>query len=166
MAKKITASKKRGGVKTRVITKYKRVKVAAKRGARRARRAVSVSVSKKDIAVTVAAGGAGAIGSALAVAKMPASVPDVAKNGIMVAVGAFVASRGFKKRNKVMIGAGNGAASVGLTGAINAAKESAAAAATTTVSAPYAVTYDSALNAPVDALEMAAPFAGFAKAEI
>lgn len=154
---KIVKAKKRGGVKTRVITKYKRVTVAAKRGARRVRRAAGVSVSKKAIAVTVAAGGAGAIGSALAISKMPESVPDIAKNGIMVAIGAAIAYRGFKRRNNALIGAGIGAASVGVTGVISAAKESAAAStAESTVSMPLAIPCDTTpLNAPVYDVEMA-----------
>lgn len=157
MAKIVKRAKKRGGVKTRVITKYKRVTVAAKRGARRVRRAAGVSVSKKAIAVTVAAGGAGAIGSALAISKMPESVPDIAKNGIMVAIGAVVAYRGFKRRNNALIGAGIGAASVGVTGVISAAKESAAAStAASTVSMPLAIPCDTTpLNAPVYDVEMA-----------
>lgn len=157
MAKIVNKAKKRGGVKTRVITKYKRVTVAAKRGARRVRRAAGVSVSKKAIAVTVAAGGAGAIGSALAISKMPESVPDIAKNGIMVAIGAAVAYRGFKRRNNALIGAGIGAASVGVTGVISAAKESAAAStAESTVSMPLAIPCDTTpLNAPVYDVEMA-----------
>lgn len=153
MAKIVNKAKKRGGVKTRVITKYKRVTVAAKRGARRVRRAAGVSVSKKAIAVTVAAGGAGAIGSALAISKMPVSVPDIAKNGIMVAIGAAIAYRGFKRRNNALIGAGIGAASVGVTGVISAAKDSAAAS---TVSMPLAIPCDTTpLNAPVYDVEMA-----------
>lgn len=157
MAKIVNKAKKRGGVKTRVITKYKRVTVAAKRGAKRLRRAAGVSVSKKAIAVTVAAGGAGAIGSALAISKMPESVPDIAKNGIMVAIGAAVAYRGFKRRNNALIGAGIGAASVGVTGVISAAKESAAAStAASTVSMPLAIPCDTTpLNAPVYDVEMA-----------
>lgn len=157
MAKIVNKAKKRGGVKTRVITKYKRVTVAAKRGARRMRRAAGVSVSKKAIAVTVAAGGAGAIGSALAISKMPESVPDIAKNGIMVAIGAAVAYRGFKRRNNALIGAGIGAASVGVTGVISAAKESAAASTeASTVSMPLAIPCDTTpLNAPVYDVEMA-----------
>lgn len=157
MAKIVNKAKKRGGVKTRVITKYKRVTVAAKRGAKRMRRAAGVSVSKKAIAVTVAAGGAGAIGSALAISKMPESVPDIAKNGIMVAIGAAVAYRGFKRRNNALIGAGIGAASVGVTGVISAAKESAAAStAASTVSMPLAIPCDTTpLNAPVYDVEMA-----------
>lgn len=157
MAKIVNKAKKRGGVKTRVITKYKRVTVAAKRGAKRMRRAAGVSVSKKAIAVTVAAGGAGAIGSALAISKMPESVPDIAKNGIMVAIGAAVAYRGFKRRNNALIGAGIGAASVGVTGLISAAKESAAAStAASTVSMPLAIPCDTTpLNAPVYDVEMA-----------
>jgi uncharacterized membrane protein YebE (DUF533 family) len=157
MAKVVKARK--GGRKTRVVTKIQRVKVQAKRAASRARRAVSVNVSKRDIVVTCAAGGAGAIGSALLVSKMPETVPDTGKNAIVVAIGAFAAYRGFKKRNKVLIGAGIGAASVGCAGLVSSVK---AATTTTTVSAPLAIPYSQAarLAAPVDVTEFAAPFAG------
>lgn len=156
---KIIKAKKRGGAKTRVITKVKRVTVGAKRAAKRARRAVSVNVSKKDIIVTCAAGGVGAIGSAFLVSKMPESVPDIGKNAIIVAVGAFAAYKGFKKRNKALIGAGIGAASVGAAGLVSSAKAAAdAKAAAETVSAPLsaplsAIAFDdaAALNAPIDA---------------
>lgn len=155
---KIIKAKKRGGTKTRVVTKIKRVTVGAKRAANRARRAVSVNVSKKDILVTCAAGGAGAIGSAFLVSKMPESVPDVGKNAIIVALGAFAAYKGFKKRNKAMIGAGIGAASVGAAGLVASAKSAAAASTAETVSAPLsaplsAIAFDeaAALNAPIDA---------------
>lgn len=155
---KIIKAKKRGGAKTRVITKVKRVTVGAKRAAKRARRAVSVNVSKKDILVTCAAGGAGAIGSAFLVSKMPESVPDMGKNAIIVAVGAFAAYKGFKKRNKALIGAGIGAASVGAAGLVASAKSAADAnASAATVSAPLsaplsAIAFDeaAALNAPID----------------
>ena len=155
---KIIKAKKRGGSKTRVVTKIKRVTVGAKRAANRARRAVSVNVSKKDILVTCAAGGAGAIGSAFLVSKMPESVPDLGKNAIIVAVGAFAAYKGFKKRNKALIGAGIGAASVGAAGLVASAKSAAAARTSETVSAPLsaplsAIAFDdaAALNAPIDA---------------
>ena len=156
---KIIKAKKRGGAKTRVITKVKRVTVGAKRAAKSARRAVSVNVSKKDIIVTCAAGGVGAIGSAFLVSKMPESVPDMGKNAIIVAVGAFAAYKGFKKRNIALIGAGIGAASVGAAGLVSSAKAAAdAKAAAATVSAPLsaplsAIAFDeaAALNAPIDA---------------
>ena len=156
---KIIKANKRGGAKTRVITKVKRVTVGAKRAANRARRAVSVNVSKKDILVTCAAGGAGAIGSAFLVSKMPERVPDMGKNAIIIAVGAFAAYKGFKKRNKALIGAGIGAASVGAAGFVASAKAAAdAKAAAATVSAPLsaplsAIAFDdaAALNAPIDA---------------
>ena len=156
---KIIKAKKSGGRKTRVVTKIKRVTVGAKRAAKRARRALSVNVSKKDIIVTCAAGGAGAIGSAFLVSKMPDSVPDMGKNAIIVAVGAFAAYKGFKKRNKALIGLGLGAASVGTAGLVASAKSAAAASTpATTVSAPLsaplsAIAFDeaAALNAPIDA---------------
>ena len=155
---KIIKAKKSGGTKTRVVTKIKRVTVGAKRAAKRARRALSVNVSKKDIIVTCAAGGAGAIGSAFLVSKMPDSVPDMGKNAIIVAVGAFAAYKGFKKRNNALIGFGLGAASVGTAGLVASAKSAAAASTPATVSAPLsaplsAIAFDeaAALNAPIDA---------------
>lgn len=158
---KIINAKNRGGAKTRVITKVKRVTVGAKRAAKRARRAVSVNVSKKDILVTCATGGAGAIGSAYIVSQMPDSVPDMGKNAIIVGIGAFVAYKGFKKRNKALIGLGLGATSVGTAGFVASAKQYAdekKAAAAATVSAPLsaplsAIAFDDAasLNAPIDA---------------
>lgn len=159
---KIIKAKKRGGTKTRIVTKVKRVKVAAKGAARRARRAVGVNVSKRDIVVTCAAGGAGAIGSAFLVSKMPEAVPDLGKNAIIVAVGAFAAYRGFKKKNKVLIGAGIGAASVGAAGLVASAKTAATSSTAATVSAPLAIPFAQAakLAAPVDVTEFAAPFAG------
>lgn len=158
---KIIKAKKRGGIKTRVVTKIKRVTVGAKRAAKRARRAVSVNVTKKDILVTCAAGGAGAIGSAYIVSQMPDSVPDMGKNAIIVGIGAFVAYKGFKKRNKALIGLGLGATSVGTAGFVASAKQYAdekKAAAAETVAAPLsaplsAIAFDeaAALNAPIDA---------------
>ena len=158
---RIVKAKKRGGAKTRVITKIKRVKVAAKSAARRARRAAGVSVSRRDVVITCAAGGAGAIGSALLVSKMPERVPDVGKNAIVVALGAFAAYRGYKKRNKILVGAGIGAASVGCAGLVASAKTAATATATTT-NAPLAIPFEQVakLAAPVDVAEFAAPFAG------
>ena len=155
---RIVKEKKKGGAKTRVITKIKRVKVAAKSAARRA---AGVSVSRRDVVITCAAGGAGAIGSALLFSKMPESVPDVGKNAIVVALGAFAAYRGYKKRNKILVGAGIGAASVGCAGLVASAKTAATATATTT-NAPLAIPFDQVakLAAPVDVTEFAAPFAG------
>ena len=108
--------------------------------------------------MTCAAGGAGAIGSAFLVSKMPDSVPDMGKNAIIVAVGAFAAYKGFKKRNKALIGLGLGAASVGTAGLVASAKSAAAASTPATVSAPLsaplsAIAFDeaAALNAPIDA---------------
>ena len=161
MAKNVKA--KKGGRKTRVVTKIKRVRVAAKSTARRARKALTVNVSKRDIVVTCVAGGAGAVGSALLVEKMPKKVPDVAKNGIVVALGAFAAYKGFKKRSKVLIGAGIGAASVGTAGLI-ASYQTKSASNTETVSGcmPLAIPFQQAarLAAPVDVAEFAAPFSG------
>lgn len=163
MARLVKSKSTKGGrVRTRVVTKIKRVKVSANRAARRARRAAGVSVSKKNVVITCAAGGVGAIGGALIIQKMPASVPDVAKNGIMVALGAVAAYKGFKKKNSVLIGAGIGAASVGVTGVVSSIKAGTTTAAA--VSAPIAISYKRPMAAPfaapVDYTNLVTPFAG------
>lgn len=112
-----------GGVKTRtkVITKTRRVYVSAKKKARNARRALGSSVSKGDIILAVGGAGVGSIGGSILLSKMPASIPDVAKNGILAALGGFVAYKGIKKRNRLMLGLGLGAGAAAATNLIGSA---------------------------------------------
>lgn len=113
--------KKKGGkTKTRTIvkTKTRRVFVKAKNVARRARRAGGERMSTADIVLAVGGAGVGSIGGSLILSKMPEAVPDVAKNGILAAGGGFLAYKGLKKKNRLFLGLGLGAAAAGVTNLI------------------------------------------------
>lgn len=115
--------KKKSGGKTRthtiVKTKTRRVFVAAKRAGRRARRAAGERMSAADVLLSVAGAGVGSIGGSIVLAKMPEAIPDVAKNGILAAGGGFLAYKGFKKRNRLFMGLGLGAAAAAVTNIIS-----------------------------------------------
>lgn len=117
MAKRIKSA---GRAKTRTVTKtkIKRVYVKAKRAARRARRAATQPVSKKDIVLAVAGAGVGSIGGAIVLSKLPATLPPMATNGGVAAVGGILTAVGLKKKNKLIMGAGLGMAAVGVRGII------------------------------------------------
>lgn len=157
--KKKGASKTR--IKTKVVTKTRRVYVAAKRKARRIKRAAGENMKASDIVLAVGGAGVGSIGGSILLAKMPASIPDVAKNGILAGIGGFVAYKGLKKRNRLLLGLGLGAAAAGATNLIgNVISSGSSTATATTVSAPYQM-----LAAPYSTLNgasrcLAAPLAG------
>lgn len=115
--------KKKSGPKTRtrtiVKTKTRRVFVAAKRAGRRARRAAGERMSAADVLLSVAGAGVGSIGGSIVLAKMPEAIPDVAKNGILAAGGGFLAYKGIKKRNRLFMGLGLGAAAAAVTNIIS-----------------------------------------------
>lgn len=115
--------KKKSGPKTRtrtiVKTKTRRVFVAAKRAGRRARRAAGERMSAADVLLSVAGAGVGSIGGSIVLAKMPDAIPDVAKNGILAAGGGFLAYKGIKKRNRLFMGLGLGAAAAAVTNIIS-----------------------------------------------
>ena len=116
MAKIITTRRRRSSGK---------VKKAAKRAARRVivqtkkayRRARSINVTTKDVVISVAAGGAGAIGSAFVLKKLPIE-NDYVKNAAVIALGGFLTYKGVKKRNMALTGAGMGMAAVGASNVI------------------------------------------------
>lgn len=116
MARKV----RRGKTKTRTVTKtkIKRVFVKAKRAARRVRRAASQPVSKKDIVLAVAGAGVGSVGGAIVLSKLPASLPPMASNGGVAALGGILTYIALKKKNKLLMGAGLGMAAVGVRGVI------------------------------------------------
>lgn len=147
MAKRIKSA---GRAKSRTVTKtkIKRVYVKAKRAARRARRAATQPVSKKDIVLAVAGAGVGSIGGAIVLQKLPASLPPMATNGGVAALGGVLTAFGLKKRNKLLMGAGLGMAAVGVRGIIAGF-------------VPTMAGYDSEnyTYVPQIAPEMAAPFA-------
>ena len=113
--------KKKGGkVKTRTIekTKTRRVYVAAKNAAKRARRAGGERMGTADIVLAVGGAGVGSIGGSILLAKMPEGIPDIAKNGALSALGGFFAYKGLRKKNRLLLGLGLGAAAAGVTNII------------------------------------------------
>lgn len=114
MARKV----KSGKTRTVTKTKIKRVYVKAKRAARRVRRAATQPVSKKDIVLAVAGAGVGSVGGAIVLSKLPASLPPMATNGGVAALGGILTYIALKKKNKLLMGAGLGMAAVGVRGVI------------------------------------------------
>lgn len=110
--------KKSGKTRTKVITKTRRVYVKSKKLARRARRAGGERMSTADIVLAVGGAGVGSIGGSLILSKMPEAVPDVAKNGVLAAAGGFLAYKGLRKKNRLFLGLGLGAAAAGVTNII------------------------------------------------
>lgn len=115
MAKVMTKKKKKKGAGNAVATA---VKTKTRTVFKTVRKAGKINVSKKDIALSVIGAGAGSVGGALLVQKMPESVPDVAKNAIVAAIGGFVAYKGLKSKNMAFVGVGMGAAAMGAAGVI------------------------------------------------
>lgn len=112
--------KKKSGTKTRTIvkTKTRRVYVAAKKAARRARRAGGERMGVADVVLAVGGAGVGSIGGSILLSKMPEAIPDVAKNSLMAAGGGFLAYKGIKKKNRLFLGLGLGAAAAAVTNLI------------------------------------------------
>lgn len=159
------AKKAKRKVRTKVITKTRRVFVNAKRKGRAIRRAAGERMNATDIILAVGGAGVGSIGGSLILAKMPEAVPDLAKNGILAALGGFAAYKGLKKKNKLLLGLGMGAAAAAATNIIgNVISGSSTvngaysnlnlAAPYATLAAPY-----SGLNGAASNFNLAAPLA-------
>ena len=86
--------------------------------------------------------------------KVPAAVPPVAANGALAALGGVAAGMGVKKRNRLLMGLGLGAAAVGVRGLIANFVPTLAGYDDTPVYLPAPQ-----MSAPF-AGELAAPFAG------
>lgn len=116
MAKIINTRRRRssGKVKKDAKRAARRVIVQTKKAYRRAR---SINVTTKDVVISVAAGGAGAIGSAFVLKKLPIE-NDYVKNAAVIALGGFLTYKGVKKRNMALTGAGMGMAAVGASNVI------------------------------------------------
>lgn len=123
MAKMIQKSRRRRSVTKSVRRAGRRVIVKTKEIYRRAK---SINVTKKDIILSVAGAGAGAIGSAIVLQKLPIQ-NTLAKNAVVTAVGGFLAYKGVKKRNMAITGLGMGMAAVGAKGLVGVAVPSLAA---------------------------------------
>lgn len=171
MAKIIKARRRRRSTGAKVAKKARRaarrVVVQTKKIYRSAR---GVNLSKKDIIISVAAGGAGAIGAAYVMQKLPETGPLAVKgvkNGLVAAAGGFLAYKGMKKRNWALASAGLGMAAAGAAGAIREfAPSLPGASTTTTAAAPYqrrALTF----AAPISRRNMiSAPYSAIAGAKV
>lgn len=159
MAKMIKARKRRnsGGKASKVKTVTRKIYVGAKEKARKFKRAAGVKVTKKDVILSVAGAGVGAIGSAVVLQKLPATLPALVKNGIVAAAGGVLAYYGVKKRNMALTGFGTGMAAVGAKGLIGVAVPTLAGPRYNVLSAPIARV--PRLDAPyIKTNTMAAPF--------
>lgn len=137
------ANKKRNKApkaKTRVITKTKtrKVYVQAKRAGRRVVRAAGEKMRPLDVALAVGGAGVGSIGGSLLISKMPDALPDMAKNGIVAALGGFVAYKGLRKRNRLFLGLGLGASAAAATNIIGGLISGSTVNGCAGLSAPYA----------------------------
>lgn len=159
------AKKAKRKTRTKIVTKTRRVFVNAKRKGRAIRRAAGERLNATDIILAVGGAGVGSIGGSLILAKMPEAVPDMAKNGILAALGGFAAYKGLKKKNKLLLGLGMGAAAAAVTNiignVISGSSTVNGAYSNLNLAAPYgtlAAPY-SGLNGAASNLNLAAPLA-------
>ncbi len=159
------AKKAKRKTRTKIITKTRRVFVNAKRKGRAIRRAAGERMNATDIILAVGGAGVGSIGGSIILAKMPEAVPDLAKNGILAALGGFAAYKGLKKKNKLLLGLGMGAAAAAATNiignVISGSGTVSGAYSNLNLAAPYgtlAAPY-SGLNGAASNLNLAAPLA-------
>ena len=76
------------------------------------RRAKGINVTTKDVIISVAAGGAGAIASTVVAEKLPIANETV-KAAAIAAAGGFLTYKGVKKKNMAVTGLGMGMAAAG-----------------------------------------------------
>lgn len=103
-------AKKASRAARRVVVRTKKVYRAAK----------GVKLTKKDIVVSVAAGGAGAIGAAVVLKKLPID-NEYIKNGAVAAAGGALAYFGMKKKQWAIASAGLGMSAVAASNIISKA---------------------------------------------
>lgn len=140
MAKMIKSRKRRrGGARKAAKRAARRVIVKTKNVYRRAK---GINVSTKDVVISVAAGGAGAIGSAVVLQKLPIA-NESAKNAVVTAIGGFLTYKGVKKKNMAVTGLGMGMAAVGAASIIKTVVPGVAS-----LGAPF-IRYQPALGAPI-----------------
>lgn len=120
MAKIIKKKRRSGGAAKKAATKIKYVTrnvVAKAKKAYRSGR--SWNVSKKDIVISIAGAGAGAVAAPLVVNVIPSAIPATASNALIAAAGGFLAYKGLKKKNMLITGAGMGMAASATAGLIS-----------------------------------------------
>lgn len=151
MAKIITKSRRRsGGIKKAAKRAARRVVVQTKKIYKSAK---GYNVQTKDVVISVAAGGVGAIGSTMILQKLPTEkLPGGAKtaNALVAALGGFVAYKGLKKKSMAITGLGMGMAAASAAGFIQSFTA-------TTVNAPFV---NPTIAAPIRTLppQLNAPF--------
>ena len=120
MAKIIKKKRRSGGAAKKAATKIKyvtrNVVTKAKKAYRSGR---SWNVSKKDIVISIAGAGAGAVAAPLVVNVIPSAIPATASNALIAAAGGFLAYKGLKKKNMILTGAGMGMAASATAGLIS-----------------------------------------------
>ena len=142
------AKKKKGKAVT-----VRKVYVKAKEKARKVRRYAGQSVTKKDIILGVGGAALGGVGGALVLQKMPEVIPPMLQNAITALGGGYLAYKGIKSRNKLIMGLGLGLGAVGARGLIGSVVPSLAGDDVSELWPGYE--YNPELSAP-----FAAPFAG------
>lgn len=128
---KVVAKKRK---KSKFANAVSAVKTKTKTVVKTVQKAGKINVTKRDIVLSVAGAGVGSVGGAILVQKMPAAVPDIAKNAIVAGLGGFLAYKGLKSKNMAFVGVGMGAAAAGAAGLIGSVMTK---ASTTSVSGPY-----------------------------
>ena len=109
MARIIKAKKRRIGAKKARRSAARSVVVRTKKIYRRAK---GINVTTKDVIISVAAGGAGAIASTVVAEKLPIANETV-KAAAIAAAGGFLTYKGVKKKNMAVAGLGMGMAAAG-----------------------------------------------------
>ena len=109
MARIIKAKKRRTGAKKARRSAARSVVVRTKKIYRRAK---GSNVTTKDVIISVAAGGAGAIASTMVAEKLPIANETV-KAAAIAAAGGFLTYKGVKKKNMAVTGLGMGMAAAG-----------------------------------------------------
>ena len=98
-------SAKKAAQKVKVITRR-----VVEKSTRAVKRAAGWKITKKDLIISVAGAAGGAIAAPVASGFMPASIPDVVKNGALAVAGGAVAYYGLKRKNMALAGVGMGMA--------------------------------------------------------
>ena len=83
------------------------------------KRAAGWKITKKDLVLSVAGAGAGAISVPVANKYLPKSWPSVVKNGVFAVAGGAIAYWALKKKNMLITGAGMGMAASGAASMIS-----------------------------------------------
>jgi hypothetical protein len=120
MARIIKSKKRRRGGAKKAAQKVKVITRNIVQKSRAAyKRAAGWKITKKDLVLSVAGAGAGAISVPVANKFLPESLPSVVKNGVFAVAGGALAYWALKKKNMLITGAGMGMAASGAASMIS-----------------------------------------------